>query len=125
MRYNPQSSFTSWQQSQDFVGVLGEVDRALENAFEGYLAANQRFAQTTHNIEAVQAGRDAAVRGRTETVPAYRRLQPQGQQAFRSGHVDPLIFDAQGAAFGANTVGPLTSAAFRDEAARRWRPGTI
>ena len=108
------------------MGVLGEVDRALENASGGYLAANQRFAQTTHNIEAVQAGRDAAVRGRTEdTVPAYRGLEPQGQQTFRSGYVDSLISDAQCAAFGANRVGPLTSAAFRDEAARRWRPGTI
>jgi hypothetical protein len=43
-------------------GVLGEVDRALENASEGYLAANQRFAQASRNIEAIQTGRDAAMR---------------------------------------------------------------
>ena len=52
-------------------GVLREVDRAMENASQGYLAANQRFAQATRNIESVQAGCDAAMRRRTEnTIPA-------------------------------------------------------
>ena len=80
-------------------GVLGEVDRALENASEGYLAANLRFAQATRNIEAVQTGRNAAMRGRAEdTIPAFQALQAEGQAAFRIGYVDLLIADAQKAA---------------------------
>lgn len=77
-------------------GILGEVDRAIENASERYLAANRRFAQASRNIEAVQVGRDAAMRGRTkDTIPAFRALTPEGQAAFRIGYVDPLIADAQ------------------------------
>jgi hypothetical protein len=54
------------------------LDDVLENAFEEYLAANRRFAQTSLDIEAVQAGRDAAMRGRTEdTAPAFQRLSAQ------------------------------------------------
>jgi hypothetical protein len=53
-------------------GVPRQLDQALENASEGYLAANRRFAQASCDIEAVQVGRDAAMRGRTEdTVPAF------------------------------------------------------
>ena len=49
----------------------------MENASEGYLAANQRFAQATCDIEAVQAGRDAAIPGRTEdTIPTFGALTP-------------------------------------------------
>jgi hypothetical protein len=76
-------------------GVLREVDQALEHASQGYLAANQRFAQASRNSEAVQAGRDSAMRGRTEdTIPAFRALTPQGQQAFLAGYADPLIDSA-------------------------------
>jgi hypothetical protein len=76
--------------------VLSEVDRALENASEGYLAANRRFAQAPRYIEAVQAGRDAALRGRTEdTILAFGTLTPEGQAPFRTGSFDPLIADAQ------------------------------
>src|SRR6516162_9130808 len=82
-----------------FRGVLREIDGAMENTFEGYLAANRNFAQATRNIEAIQAGSDAAMRGRTEdTVPAFQRLTPQSQRAFRAGYVDPFIEQAQGAA---------------------------
>jgi hypothetical protein len=50
------------------------------------LAANLRFAQATRNIEAVQTGRNAAMRGRAEdTIPAFQALQPEGQAAFRIG----------------------------------------
>ena len=56
-------------------GILRRLDEALENASERYLAANRRFAQASRDIEAVQAGGDAAMRGRIEdTVPAFRQL---------------------------------------------------
>jgi hypothetical protein len=76
-------------------GVLREVDQALEHASQEYLAPNQRSAQASRNSEAVQASRDSAMRGRTEdTIPAFRALTPQGQQAFLAGYADPLIDSA-------------------------------
>lgn len=98
-------------------GALRELDASMEAASPGHRAANANFAQASRDIDAVAQGRNAAMRGRTEdTIPAYQALTPEGQQAFRSGYVDPLISDAQGAAFGVNRARPLTNDAFRDEA---------
>lgn len=98
-------------------GAVRRLDTAMENASEGHLAANRNFAQASRNIEAVDAGRAAATRGRTEdTIPAFQALAPEGQAAFRSGYVDPLIAQAQGAAFGANKARPLINDAFQAEA---------
>lgn len=99
-------------------GVLRELDTSLENASEGFRAANANFAQRTRNIEAVDQGTAAAMRGRTEdTIPAFQALRPEGQRAFRMGYVDPLIADAQRAAVGVNKARPLLNDAVRDEAA--------
>jgi hypothetical protein len=98
-------------------GLLREIDTAMENASAGHLAANRNFAQASRDIESVQAGREAATRGRTEdTIPRYQALRPQAQEAFRSGYVDPLIANTQGAAFGANKARPLLNDAFAAEA---------
>jgi hypothetical protein len=84
-------------------GVLRQLDQSLENASEGFLQANRNFAQASRDIEAVQAGRQAATRGRSEDViPAYQALRPEAQAGFRSGYVDPLIAQTEGAAFGVN-----------------------
>ena len=99
-------------------GLLRQIDTAMEGASEGHLAANRSFAQASRDIEAVQAGRQAAMRGRTEdTIPAFQNLTPEGQQGFRAGYVDPLIENAQSAAFGVNKSRPLLNSAFQDEAA--------
>lgn len=99
-------------------GVLREIDSAMEAASAGHRAANANYAQASRNIEAVQQGRDASVRGRVEdTVPAFRALPSAGQSAFRSGYVDPLIAQAQGGAVGVNKARPFTSDAFQTEAA--------
>jgi hypothetical protein len=98
-------------------GAVRQLDAAMEAASPGYRQANANFAQASRNIEAVQTGRQAATRGRTEdTIPAFQALQPQGQQAFRSGYVDPLIAQTQGAAFGVNKARPLINDAFQQEA---------
>ncbi|MGD9727637.1 MAG: hypothetical protein AB7V39_14785 [Nitrospiraceae bacterium] len=98
--------------------VVREMDSALESASMGFQRANRNFAQASRDIEAIDAGRTAALRGRSEdTVPAFQGLTQQGRQAFRTGYADPLIENAQGAAFGANKARPLTNDAFRDEAA--------
>lgn len=98
-------------------GAVRQLDTAMENASAGHLAANRNFAQASRTIDAVDQGRTAAMRGRTEdTIPAFQGLQPEGQQAFRSGYVDPLIADVQKAAPGANKARPLLNDAFRTEA---------
>jgi hypothetical protein len=98
-------------------GAVRRLDTAMENASQGFLAANRNFSQATRDIEAVQTGRNAATRGRTEdTIPAFDALTPEGQQGFRAGYVDPLIAQTQGAAFGANKARPLLNDAFAAEA---------
>jgi len=98
-------------------GLLRRVDQAMEGASEGHLAANREFAQASRNIEAVQAGRAAARGGRSEDViPRYQALPPEGQGAFRSGYVDPLIETAQSSPFGVNKARPLLNDAFQAEA---------
>jgi len=97
--------------------AVRQLDSAMENASNGYRAANRNFAQASRNIEAVQTGRDSYLRGRTEdTIPAYQNLTPEGQQAFRSGYVDPAIAQTQGAAFGVNKARPFLNDAFAAEA---------
>jgi hypothetical protein len=97
--------------------AVRELDTAMENASTGYRAANAQFAQGSRNIEAVQTGRQAATRGRTEdTIPTFQGLTPEGQGAFRSGYVDPLIANTQGAAFGVNKARPFMNDAFAAEA---------
>jgi len=99
-------------------GAVRQLDTAMEAASPGYRQANANFAQASRNIEAVQTGRDASMRGRTEdTIPAFQALQPEGQAAYRAGYVDPLIGSTQAAAVGANKARPLTSDAFQQEAA--------
>jgi hypothetical protein len=107
--------------------ILASVRRALdsdiERASSGYRAANAQSAQAARDIEAVDTGRAAALRGRPEdTIPAFQALTPQGQAAHRVGYADPLIEQAQGAAFGANKARPLINDAFADEA-RAMAPG--
>jgi hypothetical protein len=99
-------------------GVLREMDTAMESASQGFRQANRNFAQGSRDIESVAAGRDAAMRGRSEDIiPEFRGMPASQQAPFRTGYVDPLIEQAQGGAHGVNKARPLTSDAFRDEAA--------
>jgi hypothetical protein len=99
-------------------GAVRQLDAAMENASAGHLAANRASHLAAQDIEAVQTGRDAALRGRTEdTIPAFQNMRPQAQAAARSGYVDPLIADAQKSPFGTNAARPLINPAFQDEAA--------
>lgn len=98
-------------------GVLRQLDNSLENSSEGFKEANRNFSQASRDIDAIGQGRTAAQRGRTEdTIPQFSALQPRGQQAFRTGYVDPAIQAAQGAGVGANKAAPLLNDAFQDEA---------
>lgn len=97
--------------------AVRELDAAMEGASPGFRQANANFAQASRDIDAVGLGRQAAMRGRTEDIiPEFQAQSPQGQGAYRSGYVDPLIQQSQGAAFGANKARPLINDAFADEA---------
>jgi hypothetical protein len=99
-------------------GVLRQIDAGMEEASPGFKAANANYSQASKNIDAVDLGRTAAMRGRPEdTIPAFRALPAAGQDAFRSGYVDPLIAQTQGAAVGANKARPLLNDAFAQESA--------
>lgn len=99
-------------------GVLRQLDTSLENSSNGFRQANANFSRASRDIDAIDAGRTAATRGRTEdTIPAFQALPATGQAAFRAGYADPLIASTQGAAHGVNKARPFTSDAFRDEAA--------
>lgn len=99
-------------------GVLRQLDTSLENSSAGFRDANANFSRASRNIDAIGEGRSAALKGRTEdTIPAFRNLSGEGQQAFRAGYADPLIAEAQASPFGTNAARKLTSAAFTDESA--------
>lgn len=100
------------------IPVRNALDTQLEAASPQYANARATFAAQSRPIEAVDTGRTAALRGRTEnTIPAFRGMSAPEQAAFRSGYVDPLIEQTQGAAVGANKARPFTSDAFQNEAA--------
>lgn len=104
--------------AREIGNAVRELDAAMEQASSGYRQANRNFAQASRDIEAVGQGRAAAMRGRTEDIiPEFQGQSAAGQGAYRAGYVDPLIQQAQGAAFGANKARPLINDAFADEAA--------
>lgn len=97
-------------QARLLIGVKQEIDRALEAASAPYASARDAFRAGSREIEAVDAGRQAAMRGRpADTIPAFSAMTPGQQAAFRAGYVDPLIEAAQSAAAGANKARPLIS----------------
>jgi hypothetical protein len=103
--------------AREIGNAVRELDAAMEGASSGYRQANRNFAQASRDIEAVGQGRAAAMRGRTEDIiPEFQGQSPAGQSAYRSGYVDPLIQQTQGAAFGVNKARPLINDAFEAEA---------
>lgn len=98
--------------------AVHQLDASMENASQGFRQANANFRQASQDINAIDAGRTAALRGRTEdTIPTFQGQSLRGQQAFRTGYVDPLIEAAQGGAPGVNKARPLLNDAFQQEAA--------
>lgn len=103
--------------AREIGNAVRDLDAAMEQASSGYRQANRNFAQASRDIEAVGQGRQAAMRGRTEDIiPEFQGQSPIGQSAYRSGYVDPLIQQTQGAAFGVNKARPLINDAFQAEA---------
>jgi hypothetical protein len=85
--------------------VRDALDDALAKASQPYAAARDAYRTQSKGIEAVDAGRKAATRGRSEnTIAQFNAMTPDEQAAFRAGYADPLIEGVQGGAVGANKV---------------------
>lgn len=96
--------------------VKKELDVALQTSSAPYGRAAKRFASSSKAIDAIETGKSAAMRGRSEdTIPAFGKLNRMEKIGFRTGYADPLIAQAQGAAVGANKVRPLINDAFEQE----------
>ena len=104
-------------QQRLMIPVRNALDDQLAAASPFYRAARDRYREQSKAIESVTAGRQASMRGRFEnTIPQFHGLASNAErEGFRSGYVDPLIEQAQGAAIGANKARPLTSDARRAE----------
>jgi hypothetical protein len=91
--------------------ISQSLDEQLEAASKPYRVANDTFAQRSRAIDAIDTGRSAAS-GRVradDTIPRFRGLDQDAQQAFRVGYADPIIARTESAAFGVNKARPLMS----------------
>lgn len=94
--------------NRDLVATKNALTGILDKQVKGYAEARAPFAAASRAMEAVDIGAAAAKRGRVEdTIPAFDKMSPAEQQAFRAGYFDPLIEGAQGAAEGVNKARPL------------------
>lgn len=101
---------------RQLIPIRNSLDSSLEAASSKYASARDTFRQQSKAIEAIDTGRNAAMRGRVEdTIPAFNAMTPEQQAAFRAGYVDPLIAQTQGAATGVNKARPLINDATNAE----------
>lgn len=101
---------------RQLIPIRDAVDEALAATSKPYAAAKNQYRQHSRAIEAIDTGRAAAQRGRTEdTTRAFGALSPQEQAGFRVGYADNLIEGVQGGAMGQNKARPFTSQAMQTE----------
>lgn len=96
--------------------VRSQLDGALEEASQPYAAARNAYRQGSREIEAVDTGAQAAMRGRPgDTIPAFNRMTDVEKAGFRSGYADRLMGSVENAPWGSNKVRPLISDATGQE----------
>lgn len=95
---------------RQLIPIRNALDAQLEAASGPYSAARDAFRTASKEIDAVDTGKNAAMRGRTEdTIPAFNAMTDGEKAAFRAGYVDPYIADIQKAAPGVNRARALQS----------------
>lgn len=115
---------TAWRAGKNNRGrvldkLWRKLDSALEQASDGYRAANDTYALASRNIDAIPAG-EAAAAGRVrpaDALTSYDAMSAAQRPEFRKGYADALLRDVERAAPGANKVRPLTSDKRRAELA--------
>jgi hypothetical protein len=101
---------------RELIPIKNALDDALAMASPKYTQARDTFRHQSKAIDAIDEGRQAAMRGRTEDVAQrYGNMGQTEQAGFRVGYVDPLIEQAQGSAVGVNKARPFTSDALQTE----------
>lgn len=88
--------------------VKQRVDSALEDASPAFRNANDTYHQQSQVIDSIGAG-SAAKSGRVrsaDSIDQFNAMQPDQQQAFRVGYVDPIIADIE-----SSPMGPATNRA--------------
>jgi len=109
---------------RQLIPVRNALDDALATASEPYAAARNAFRAQSKGMEAVEIGKKAATRGRSEdTIAKFSAMTPEEQAGFRAGYVDPLIEATQGAAVGVNKARPLLNDATLAEFPAFAQPG--
>ena len=109
---------------RQLIPIKNALDDALAAASKPYANARDTYKAHSKIIEALDTGRQAATRGRTEdTLNTFGKLTPGQQQSFRVGYADPLIESVQGGAFGQNKARPLSSLAMQTELPAFAAPG--
>ena len=96
---------------RELMKLKAALDQALEGASDGYRAANDGFASASRVIDQVDAGSAAtSSRARSQDViPAFHKLTPEQQAAFKAGYADPTIAKIDASAPGVNKARPLLS----------------
>ena len=91
--------------------VYGALDAALEGSSNSYRAANDGFREASKVIEAVDAGKKAAMpqKRSADVIAQYGAQTPDQQAAFRVGRADPAMARIEAAPVGVNKARPLTS----------------
>ncbi|ESZ50445.1 hypothetical protein X730_12040 [Mesorhizobium sp. L103C565B0] len=88
--------------------INSRLDAALEQASPGYRQANDTFRAQSRVIDAVDTGTGAAS-GRTraaDNIQTFGGMNPDEQNAFRAGYVDPMIAKVE-----SSSISPTTNKA--------------
>ena len=79
-------------QQRELIPIRNALDDALAKASEPYAAARDRFRQQSQQIEAVDAGRNAAGSALAQdVVPGFQAMPADRAAPFRAGFVDPFV----------------------------------
>ena len=109
---------------RQLIPIRNALDDSLASASPPYAQARDAFRQQSQAIDAIDTGRTAAQRGRSEDViQTFGGMADDAQQGFRVGYADRLIESAQGGAMGANKARPFTSQAAQMELPAVAAPG--
>ena len=101
---------------RQLIPIRNALDDALAATSQPYANARNTFREQSKAIDAIDAGRNMSMRGRTEdTIPAFQAMNPEQQAAARIGYADPIIERMQGGAMGVNKAREFTSDAAQAE----------
>jgi hypothetical protein len=90
---------------RELIPIRNALDDSLAAASDPYAAARDQFRQESQAIGAIDQG-TAAASSRTraaDNIEGFNQLQPDQQQPFRVGYVDPLIARTEAASMSPTT----------------------